>query len=322
MAECRITAAARKSIFALILGGFLMFTQSAQAATPATHYQTVQVDGLDIFYREAGPKDAPTILLLHGFPTSSHMYRDLIPLLADHYHVIAPDYPGFGHSSTPSVTEFAYTFDHLADVVAHFTDKLGLKSYALYLQDYGGPVGFRLATRHPERVTALIIQNANAYKEGVTDLFQNVVLRLWTERTPETEKTVRTLFELPITQRQYLEGAEEPTLVSPDAWQHAQWGMDRPGNKDIQYALQANYGSNVERYDEWHAYFRQHQPPTLVLWGKGDFVFAEPGAQAYRQDLPKAEIRILNAGHFALETKASEIGALIHTFLASHPTPR
>jgi len=299
-----------------------MFTQSAQAATPATHYQTVQVDGLDIFYREAGPKDAPTILLLHGFPTSSHMYRELIPRLADHYHVIAPDYPGFGYSSTPRVTEFAYTFDHLADVVEHFTDKLGLKSYALYLQDYGGPVGFRLATRHPERVTALIIQNANAYKEGVTDLFQNVVLRLWTERTPETEKTVRTLFELPITQRQYLEGVEDPTLVSPDAWQHAQWGMDRPGNKDIQYALQANYGSNVERYDEWHAYFRQHQPPTLVLWGKGDFVFAEPGAQAYRKDLPKAEIHVLNAGHFALETKASEIGALIHTFLASHPTSR
>jgi len=299
-----------------------MSMQPAQAATPATHYRTVQVDGLDIFYREAGPKDAPTILLLHGFPTSSHMYRDLIPLLADHYHVVAPDYPGFGYSSTPSVSEFNYTFDHLADVVEHFTDKVALKSYAVYLQDYGGPVGFRLATRHPERVSALIIQNANAYKEGVTDLFQNVVLRLWTERTPETEKTVRTLFELPVTQRQYLEGAGDPTLVSPDAWQHAQWGMERPGNKDIQYALQANYGSNVDRYDEWHAYFRQHQPPTLVVWGKGDFVFAEPGAHAYRRDLPKAEVHILNAGHFALETKASEIGALIQAFLAAHPAPR
>jgi len=322
MANHRIAVSARKTVFALILGGILMSMQPAQAATPATHYRTVQVDGLDIFYREAGPKDAPTILLLHGFPTSSHMYRDLIPLLADHYHVVAPDYPGFGYSSTPSVNGFNYTFDHLADLVEHFTDKVGLKSYALYLQDYGGPVGFRLATRHPERVTALIIQNANAYKEGVTDLFQNVVLRLWTERTPETEKTVRTLFELPVTQRQYLEGAGDPTLVSPDAWQHAQWGMERPGNKDIQYALQANYGSNVDRYDEWHAYFRQHQPPTLVVWGKGDFVFAEPGAHAYRRDLPKAEVHILNAGHFALETKASEIGALIQAFLAAHPAPR
>ncbi len=299
-----------------------MSMQPAQAATPATHYRTVQIDGLDIFYREAGPADAPTILLLHGFPTSSHMYRGLIPLLADRYHVVAPDYPGFGYSSTPGVTDFSYTFDHLADVVEGFTDKVGLESYALYLQDYGGPVGFRLATRHPERVTALIIQNANAYKEGVTDLFRKVVLRLWTERTAETEKTVRTLFELPVIQRQYLEGTEDPTLVSPDAWQHAQWGMERPGNKDIQYALQADYGSNVERYDEWHAYFRQYQPPTLVVWGKGDFVFAEPGAEAYRRDLPKAQIHILNAGHFALETKASEIGTLIQTFLAAHPTRR
>lgn len=283
---------------------------------PATYYRTVQVDGLDIFYREAGPKDAPTILLLHGFPTSSHMFRDLIPLLADRYHVLAPDYPGFGYSAAPSVAQFSYTFDRLADVMEHFTDTIGLQSYALYLQDYGGPVGFRLATRHPDRVTALIVQNANAYTEGVTDLFQNVVLRAWTERTAETERAVRSMFELPATQRQYLEGAEDPALVNPDGWQLAHWGMERPGNKDIQFALQANYGSNVERYDEWHAYFREHQPPTLVVWGKGDFIFAEPGAEAYRQDLPKAEIHVLNAGHFALETKADAIGALIQSFLA------
>lgn len=288
----------------------------ASANDRRVHHRTVTIDSLEIFYREAGPGHAPTILLLHGFPTSSHMFRDLIPLLAERFHVVAPDYPGFGYSSTPSVDEFDYTFDNLADVVEHFTQAVGLTSYALYCQDYGGPVGFRLATRHPERVTALIIQNANAYKEGVTDLFQNVVLRLWTERTPETEAAVRTLFELPITQKQYLDGAEDPTLVSPDAWTHAQWGMDRPGNKDVQYALQANYGSNVERYDEWHAYFREHRPPTLVLWGKGDFVFAEPGAHAYKRDLPDAEVHILNAGHFALETNAPEIGAAISTFLA------
>lgn len=288
----------------------------ASAADRRVHYRSVAVDGLNIFYREAGPKQAPTVLLLHGFPTSSHMFRDLIPLLAERFHVVAPDYPGFGYSSTPSVTEFDYNFDHLADVIQGFTDAVGLTSYALYAQDYGGPVGFRLATRRPERVLALIIQNANAYEEGVTDLFRDVVLKLWTERTPETEANVRTLFELPITQKQYLDGAVDATLVSPDAWTHAQWGMDRPGNKDVQYALQANYGTNVARYDEWHAYFREHRPPTLVLWGKGDFVFAEAGAHAYRRDLPDAEVRILNAGHFALETHAPEIAAAMSSFLA------
>jgi len=288
-------------------------------STPATdrrvHYRTVSIDGLDVFYREAGPRHAPTILLLHGFPTSSHMFRDLIPLLAERFHVVAPDYPGFGYSSTPGVAEFDYTFDHLADVVERFTEAVGLRSYALYAQDYGGPVGFRLATRHPDRVLALVVQNANAYKEGVTDLFQDVVLRLWTERTPETEANVRTLFELPMTQKQYLDGTEDPTLVSPDAWTHAQLGMDRPGNKDIQYALQANYGSNVERYDEWHAYFRAHRPPTIVFWGKGDFVFTEAGAHAYKRDLPDAEVHVLDAGHFALETHAPEIAAGITLFL-------
>lgn len=297
-------------------------SSSTDTSTEATddhlhvHHRTVQIDGLDIFYREAGPANAPAILLLHGFPTSSHMFRDLIPLLAGRFRVVAPDYPGFGYSSTPGIDAFDYTFDRLADVVERFTQIVGLTSYALYCQDYGGPIGFRLATRHPERVTALIIQNANAYKEGVTDLFQDVVLRLWTERTAETEANVRNLFELPITQKQYLEGVEDPTLVSPDSWTHAQWGMDRPGNKDIQYALQANYGSNVERYEEWHAYFREHRPPTLVLWGKGDFVFAEPGAHAYKQDLTDAEVHILNAGHFALETHAPEIAVAIDAFMA------
>ncbi len=279
------------------------------------HYRTTTVDGLDIFYREAGSPQAPTILLLHGFPTSSHMFRDLIPLLAERFHLVAPDYPGFGYSATPSVDQFEYTFDRLTDVIEHFTQAIGLTRYALYCQDYGGPIGFRLATRHPGRVTALIIQNANAYKEGFTDPAQNMVLRLWTERTPEIEAAVRTLFELPVTKRQYLEGVEDPTRVSPDAWTHAQWGMDRPGNKDIQYALQANYGSNVERYDEWHAYFRTHRPPTLVMWGKGDFIFSEAGAHAYKRDLPDAEVHILNAGHFALETHAPEIAAAMTAFL-------
>jgi pimeloyl-ACP methyl ester carboxylesterase len=289
--------------------------QTSPSRAAQIRYRTIAVDGLEIFYREAGPKEAPAILLLHGFPTSSHMFRDLMPLLAEHFHLIAPDYPGFGYSSTPSVAEFEYTFDRLADVIEHFTEAVGLARYAIYMQDFGGPVGFRLATRHPERLRALIIQNANAYQQGVTQVLQDVVLRLWKERTAASEATARALFELPNTQRQFLEGAEDPSLVSPDAWQHAQWGMERPGNKDIQFALQANYGSNLERYEEWHAYFRRHQPPALVVWGRGDFVFAPGGAEAYCQDLESVELHMLNAGHFALETKAPEIAGYMRAFL-------
>ena len=300
----------------LMLGTVLMLTQSAQAASNDTHYRTVDVAGVEIFYREAGDPKSPTILLLHGFPTSSHMFRDLIPLLADQYHLIAPDYPGFGYSGRPAASQFNYTFDHLADVMERFVDTLGLKRYALYMQDFGGPVGFRLATRRPKQVRALIIQNANAYDEGVSDGVRDVVLRIWKERTPETEARLRELFELPATKRQYLEGAPDPSLVSPDAWEHAQWGMDRPGDKEIQFALHANYGSNVEHYDEWHAYFRTYQPPTLIVWGKGDFVFTPAGAEAYRKDLKHVELHMLNAGHFALETNASEIAGRILGFLA------
>jgi len=281
------------------------------------HYRTVKVDGLDIFYREAGSPDAPTILLLHGFPTSSHMFRDVIPLLADRFHLIAPDYPGFGYSSTPPPKQFRYTFDRLADVMQRFSDAVSLSRYALYAQDFGGPVGFRLAARRPERVSALLIQNANAYDEGISDGVRDVVLRVWRERTPETEAKLRTLFELPATMSQYLEGVPDPSLVSPDAWQHAQWGMDRPGNKEIQFMLHANYGSNIDRYPEWHDYFRRHQPPALVIWGKGDPVFTVAGAQAYAKDIKKVELHLLDAGHFALETHAAEIAAHIRRFLAS-----
>jgi pimeloyl-ACP methyl ester carboxylesterase len=284
----------------------------------ATHYKTVRASGLDIFYREAGPRDAPTILLLHGFPTSSHMFRDLIPRLADRYHLIAPDYPGFGNSACPSVDEFSYTFDHLADVLEAFTEAIGRKCYALYLQDFGGPVGFRLATRHPERVTALVIQNANAYSEGVTDELRAVLLRLHHERTPEMRAKAAELFELPYTRRQYLEGVADPSLVSPDSWQHAQWGMDRPGNKAIQYELHANYASNFDRYDEWQAYFRKHQPPALVVWGKHDFVFGVAGAKAYEKDLKNIESHLLDAAHFALETHGPEIADHVRRLLAAN----
>ena len=298
------------------VAGLLGQPVRGSAEVPQTHYRHVEVDGLSIFYREAGSPNAPTILLLHGFPTSSHMFRGLIPLLADRYHLVAPDYPGFGYSSTPSAATFNYTFDHLADVIDHFTDVIGLKRYALYMQDYGGPVGLRLATRHPDRVTALLIQNANAYDEGITPELRRVVLRLETDHGEEATASLRRLFELPATKEGYLDGEPDPTLVDPDAWTHAQWGMARPGNKDIQFALQANYWSNILLYPQWHAYFRRYQPPTLVTWGRGDLVFAVGGAAAYRNDLPKAEIHILSAGHFALESQSGPIADYIRDFLA------
>lgn len=298
-----------------------MITAVYNAAVTATHYRTLNVDGLDIFYREAGRPDAPTILMLHGFPTSSHMFRGLIPRLSDRYHLIAPDYPGFGYSAAPAPAEFEYTFDHLADVMEQFVAKMGLQSYAMYLQDFGGPVGFRLAVRRPERVRALLIQNANAYREGVSLELHAILLRLYRERTPEMRTKAAELFELPYTKKQYLQGVEDPTLVSPDAWEHAQWGMDRPGNKEIQYLLHANYAGNFDKYDEWHAYFRKFQPPALVMWGKGDFVFGVAGAEAYGKDLKTIETHILDAaGHFALETHGQEIAGYIKDFLAINPS--
>jgi pimeloyl-ACP methyl ester carboxylesterase len=283
------------------------------------HYKSVKVDGLDIFYREAGAVDAPALLLLHGFPTSSHMFRDLMPLLSDRYRLVAPDYPGFGYSSMPPAGDFTYSFDHLTDVIQAFTEAIGLRSYVLYAQDFGGPVGFRLAARHPDRVAALIIQNANAYVEGMTQEVHDWLLGLSKDRSTDARTKAAAIFELPYTKKQFLEGVADPSLVSPDSWAHAQQGMDRIGNKDIQYALHANYASNFDRYEEWQAYFRRHQPPTLVVWGKGDFVFSVPGAEAYKRDLKTIELHVLDgAGHFALETHAAEIAGLIRTFLAHH----
>jgi pimeloyl-ACP methyl ester carboxylesterase len=283
----------------------------------AVHYRTVRVAGIDIFYREAGPVQAPTILLLHGFPTSSHMFRDLIPLLSDRYHLVAPDYPGFGNSSTPGVREFDYTFDHLADVIQEFTDALKLEKYSLYAQDFGGPVGFRLATRRPERVQTLIIQNANAYVEGMSTEVHDLLLSLNRDRSHERRVKAAAMFELPYTKKQFVDGVADPSLVSPDSWQHAQWGMDRPGNKEIQYALHANYATNFDKYDEWQAYFRRYQPPALIMWGKGDFVFGVPGAKAYGRDLKSVELHILDgAAHFALETNSREIADFIRRFLS------
>jgi pimeloyl-ACP methyl ester carboxylesterase len=311
----------------LLLWVAALFSQPATSATAIrsgeimnqVHYRTVHVDGVQVFYREAGPATAPTLLLLHGFPTSSHMFRDLIPLLADRYHLVAPDYPGFGNSSTPAVSDFKYTFDHLSRFMEDFTDAIGLTAYSLYVQDFGGPVGFRLAARRPDKIRALIIQNANAYVEGMSDEVHDLLVRLATDHSTEMKAKAAALFELPYTKRQYLEGVADPTLVSPDSWQHAQAGMDRSGNKAIQYAMHANYASNFDRYEEWHAYFKRYQPPSLVIWGKGDFVFGVPGAMAYKKDLETIEVHVLEgAGHFALETHSRPIADLIDQFLQSH----
>ncbi|SDO08568.1 alpha/beta hydrolase [Phyllobacterium sp. OV277] len=289
-------------------------SQSNEHARPVISYRTQDVDGLNIFYREAGPKDAPTLLLLHGFPTSSHMFRDLIPLLADRYHVVAPDYPGSGYSDAPSNKEFAYTFDHLADIIDAFTQKLGLKRYAIYSQDFGGPVGFRLATRHPERITAIFVQNAVAHEEGLSEGFATA-RRLWANRNAETEAAMRSHLTIGDTKGQYLFGAKDPARINPDAWMHAQDGLDRPGIADAQIDLLYDYQSNLRQYPHFQAYFRDHQPPMLITWGKHDPFFALAGAKAFAEQLPKAELHIFDGGHFLLEDHAEEVAALMREFL-------
>lgn len=292
-------------------------TQS-QTITPVNNYptlhKTIEVDGLEIFYREAGPKDAPTILLLHGFPTSSHMFRNLIPQLSDRFHVVAPDYPGFGNSSMPTVDQFTYTFDHLAKVMEQFTQKVGLKSYSLYLMDYGAPVGFRLAVRHPERIDSLIIQNGNAYDEGLRE-FWKPFRAYWKDRTPQNAKALQAFLNLPATKWQYTHGVRDAAAISPDNWLVDQYLLDRPGNSDIQLQLFYSYGSNPPQYPQWQAYLREHQPPTLLVWGKHDKIFPAEGAYPYKRDLKDLEFHLLNTGHFALEEDGTVIASHIRRFL-------
>jgi len=286
------------------------------ASTAGVHYRTVKVDGVNIFYREAGPKDAPTILLLHGFPTSSQMFRNLIPLLADRYHVIAPDYPGYGQSDMPAMKDFTYSFDNLAKVVDKFTEAVGVTKYAMYVQDYGAPIGFRIAAAHPERVTAIVVQNGNAYDEGIDNDFWKPLKQYWADKSEANGAKLRPLFELGATKWQYTEGARDVTRISPDAWTVDQAYMDRPGNKDIQLELFYSYGSNPGHYAQWQSYFRKHQPPMLIVWGKNDKIFPPAGASPYLRDLPKAQLHLLDTGHFALEEDSATIGALMKPFLA------
>lgn len=279
-----------------------------------TLYKSVDVDGLRVFYREAGPQDAPKLLLLHGFPTSSHMFRNLIPKLSDRFHLVAPDYPGYGNSSMPSPDEFEYSFDRLAEVIEKFTGKIGFGSYSLYLMDYGAPVGFRLAVKHPERVEALIIQNGNAYEEGLRE-FWDPIKAYWKNKTAANADALRKLLTIDATKWQYTNGVRNTEAISPDNWMIDQPLLDRPGNNDIQLTLFYDYGSNPPLYPKWQEYFRKYQPPTLVVWGKNDFIFPAEGAHPYKRDLKNLEFHLLDTGHFALEEDGDVIAGYIRRFL-------
>ncbi|NDJ21365.1 alpha/beta fold hydrolase [Nostoc sp. B(2019)] len=280
-------------------------------------YHTIAVDNLNIFYRQAGSKDLPTIILLHGFPTSSQMYRDLMYELSDRFHLVALDYPSFGNSDCPSVEEFEYSFDHLADVVERFLQTLGLNRFSFYLQDYGAPIGFRIATRHPEWIQALIVQNGNAYEEGLTNAWQPF-RDLWEERTKATEAAVQKFLKHDTTVFFYTAGSRDRSNINPDNWNLDQYFLDRPENAAAQLELFYNYRKNLERYPEWHQYFRQHQPPTLVVWGKNDPFFAVEGAKAFARDLRTIEVHLLDTGHFALDEGGDVIANHIRRFLPAH----
>lgn len=287
---------------------------TAMAPVPVPHYLSAAVDGVKIAYVEAGPKDGPVVLLLQGFPTSSHQFRRLIPLLADRYHVIAPDYPGFGESDAPDHRKFEYSFAHYATLMDGLLGHLGAKRYAIYLFDYGAPVGFRLALKHPERVSALIVQNGNAYEEGLGDFWKPMKAD-WANPTPATREALAFLVAPETTKFQYQDGMEDLSRIDPANWRHDQPLLDRPGNKDIQLDLFHDYGSNVALYPQFQAFFRKYQPPTLIVWGKNDKVFPAAGAEPYRRDLPKAEYHLLDTGHFALEDQLHVMAPMIHDFL-------
>ena len=280
------------------------------------HYRTAALGDHQIFYREAGDPNQTTLLLLHGFPSSSHMFRNLIPLLADRFHIVAPDLPGFGFSQSPPRSQFKYTFDNLATVIEAFTEVVRLQRYALYVFDYGAPVGYRLAMKHPERVTAILSQNGNAYEEGLSDAW-DPIRRYWAEPTAENRNAVcDALLTFEGTRWQYTHGVANPEMVAPESYTLDSALLERPGNKDIQLDLFLNYVSNLALYPAFQQYFRDAKPPLLAIWGKHDPVFIPPGAEAYRRDNPNAVVKFLDTGHFALETHVEEIAAAIHRLMA------
>jgi pimeloyl-ACP methyl ester carboxylesterase len=285
-----------------------------------TTFHTVSIDGLDIFYREAGSRRNPTILLLHGFPTSSHMFRNLMPALADRFHLVAPDYPGYGNSSMPTVNEFDYTFDRLAEIVEKFITAIDLQKYSLYLMDYGAPIGYRIAAKYPERVQVLIVQNGNAYEEGLREFWEPIEA-YWQDRSPENADKLRHLFTLEATKWQYTNGVRNLEAIAPDTWNMDQPLLDRPGNEEIQLVLFYSYGTNPPLYPQWQEYFRKYQPPTLIVWGKNDYIFPAEGAYPYQRDLKDVEFHLLDTGHFALEEDGDAIANYIGQFLTSRLQP-
>ncbi len=281
----------------------------------AIKYRSADVDGLKVFYREAGRADAPALLLLHGFPSASHMFRDLIPLLADRLHIIAPDLPGFGQSEMPSRSEFTYTFDHIAGVIDRFTEVVGLKRLAIYVFDYGAPVGFRIAAKHPDRITAIISQNGNAYEEGLSEAW-NPIRAYWQDPSQANREALRAFLAPEATRWQYTQGVTDAVMVSPDGRSLDDFYLARPGADEVQLDLFGDYKSNIALYPTFQAYFRTHKPPFLAVWGKNDPFFLPPGAEAFKRDIPGAVVRFFDTGHFALETHAAEIAAVIRDFLA------
>jgi pimeloyl-ACP methyl ester carboxylesterase len=288
--------------------------QDMTSSRQSISYHTVNIQGLDIFYREAGPANAPTVLLLHGFPSSSRMWEPLLPLLADRYHLVAPDYPGFGHSSAPSPSSFEYTFDNLASVMDELTTKLGITSHVLFMQDYGGPVGFRMALAHPERVRALIVQNAVAHEQGLSPLWE-ARRKYWADPAHELANLKANFTSFEATRQRHIGASPHPDRYDPDTWTDEYAFLTRPGQADIQTTLFLDYRTNVASYPRWQSWLRKVQPPTLVVWGKYDPSFTVAGATAHAGDVPKAEIHILEAGHFALDEATDQIASLVRDFL-------
>lgn len=314
MLASAIGALSTLSTTGLATGHQFPTTLSQGQHTPQIRYNTETIEGLEIFYREAGTVGQPQLVLLHGFPTSSHMFRDLIDDLKDDFHIIAPDYPGYGMSSMPSTEEFDYTFDNIADIVDTLLERKGFDDYVLYVMDYGAPVGYRIATEHPQRVAGFVVQNGNAYEEGLQE-FWNPIKQYWKTGAQEDRDALRGLLTIEATKWQYTEGVRDESMISPDNWLVVQPLLDREGNDEIQLDLFYDYRTNVPLYASWQQYFREHQPPMLITWGKGDHIFPESGAHPYMRDLPNAQMHILDTGHFALEEDGDLIADLIKDFM-------
>jgi len=314
---------------AFVVSVALGITGPCPAASPSprlvensatVHYRTVSIDGVDVFYREAGPVDAPSVLLLHGFPSSSFMFRNLIPLLATRYHVVAPDYPGYGQSGSPDHAVFQYSFDHYARIVDELTQQLKLGRFTIYVHDIGAPIGYRIATAHPERISGIVVQNGNAYEEGLAEAFWGPVKAYWADPSAENRARLEVALTPKAYESQYLTGVRDASVISPDTWTSDLANLDRPGNRDAQLDHFLDYRTNPPLYPQWQAYFRRCQPPMLIVWGKNDVAFTQRGAEAYKRDLKNVELHFLDSGHFALEDHGEEIAGLVKEFLDRNAT--